>query len=225
MTTSVNRVVDTQVLYLAVDLGETPRFGHFAEQVGCLEILQRYSRALVEPADTRTTSGLPHTQHDVTELFEALDSLSLPNAQRHLLNELLKAEEPGSPLHRPPVTEATEIRIVRTSLASPWVTVMADLARSSQPVAYGLTALLGLHRLMRMIMEWQTHRQELAERRDALSRSQLLSLLAQHEDAVSPGTTVADEARHDAATAIARLDPVVAADMLDPEDPRATPSP
>lgn len=223
MTTSVDRKIDTQVLYLAVDLGETPRFERFAEQVRCLEILQRYSRALAEPADTQTTSRSPYAQHDVTELFEALDTLSITNAQRHLLNELLKAEEPGSPLHRPLVTEATEICIIRTSLSSPWVTVMADLARNSQPVAYGLTALLALHRLMRMIMEWQTHRQELAEKRDALSRSQLLSLLAQHEQAVSAGTAVSDEARHEAATAITRLDPVLAADMVEPEDPRATP--
>lgn len=100
---------------------------------------------------------------------------------------------------------------------------MADLARNSQPVAYGLTALLALHRLMRMIMEWQTHRQDLAEKRDALSRSQLLSLLTQHEQAVSAGTAVSDEARHEAATAVARLDPVLAADMVEPEDPRAGP--
>jgi cation transport ATPase len=100
---------------------------------------------------------------------------------------------------------------------------MADLARNSQPIAYGLTALLALQKLMRMIMEWQTHRQELTEKRDALSRSQLLSLLAQHEHSVSARTAVSDEARHEAATAITRLDLVLAADMLEPEDPRARP--
>lgn len=216
MTTAVNRRTGTQLLYLAVDLGENPPFEHFVQQVNCLEVLQRYCRALAEPGQAP-----PYTQNDVTELLEALDALHLTDTQRHLLNEMLRTEEPDSPLHRATVTDATAISVVRTSMSSPWVTVLAELARSSQPISYGLAALFGLHKLLQMTMEWQKHRQELAERRSTASRSQLLSLLVQHEQHTGPGTAISDEARHAAAAAIAGLEPVLAADMVEPEDPRA----
>ena len=221
MTTATNRKTDTQLLYLAVDLGENPPFERFAKQVKCLEVLQRYSRALAEPDNAQMTSRPPYTQNDVTELLEALDAVHVTDTQRHLLNELLYAEEPGSLLHRAPVTDATEISVVWTSMSSPWVTVMTELARNSQPIAYGLAALLGLHKLLHMTMEWQKHRQDLTERRNVSSRSQLLSLLAQHEQNVEMRTAISDEARHEAAAAIAGFDPVLAADMVEPEDPRA----
>jgi hypothetical protein len=222
MTTAVNRKTDTQLLYLAVDLGENPPFERFVQQVNCLEVLQRYCRTLVEPEDAQIAGqASPYTQRDVTELLEALDALHITDTQRHLLNEMVQTEVPGSPLHRATVTDATAISVIRTSMSSPWVTVMAELVRNSQPIAYALAALLGLHKLLHMIMEWQKHRQELVERRSASSRSQLLSLLVQHEQNVGTGTAISDEARHEAAAAIAALDTVLAADMVEPDDPRA----
>jgi hypothetical protein len=222
MTTAVNRKTDTQLLYLAVDLGENPSFERFVQQVNCLEVLQRYCRTLVEPEDAQIAGqASPYTQRDVTELLEALDALHITDTQRHLLNEMVQTEVPGSPLHRATVTDATAISVIRTSMSSPWVTVMAELVRNSQPIAYALAALLGLHKLLHMIMEWQKHRQELVERRSASSRSQLLSLLVQHEQNVGTGTAISDEARHEAAAAIAALDTVLAADMVESDDPRA----
>jgi hypothetical protein len=106
-------------------------------------------------------------------------------------------------------------------MSSPWVTVMAELVRNSQPVTYGLAALFGLHKLLHMIMEWQKHRQELVERRSPASSSRLLSLLMQYEQTTEKGTTISDEARHETAAAVAALNPVLAADMVEPDDPRA----
>lgn len=54
--------------------------------------------------------------------------------------------------------------IVRTSLASPWVTVLGDLARASSPIGYGIAGLYGLHRLLNVVMTWQQHRLDIAER-------------------------------------------------------------
>lgn len=222
MTTAVNRRTDTQLLYLAVDLGENPSFERFAQQVNCLEVLQRYCRTLVEPEDAQTAGqASPYTQRDVTELLEALDALRITDTQRHLLNEMVQTEGPGSPLHRATVTDATAISVVRTSMSSPWVTVMAEVVRNSQPITYGLAALFGLHKLLHMIMEWQKHRQELVERRSVSPSNHLLSLLVQHEQNIGTGTAISDEARHAAAAAIAALDPVLAADMVEPDDPRA----
>ncbi|WP_125783501.1 hypothetical protein [Amycolatopsis sp. WAC 01375] len=59
---------------------------------------------------------------------------------------------------------SAQVRVVRTSLASPWLTVLGDLARTSAPVGYGVTALYALHRLLELIMTWQRHRQDIAER-------------------------------------------------------------
>lgn len=53
--------------------------------------------------------------------------------------------------------------IVRTTMASPWVSVLSGLAERSAPVAYGAAALYGLHRLLEMVMTWQRHRLEIEE--------------------------------------------------------------
>ncbi|WP_143267183.1 hypothetical protein [Amycolatopsis thailandensis] len=73
------------------------------------------------------------------------------------------------------------LRIVRTSLASPWVTVISDLAANSRPLGYGVAGLYGLHRLLQIVMNWQNHRADLAERhlhlealRDAMLRESVL---------------------------------------------------
>jgi hypothetical protein len=54
-----------------------------------------------------------------------------------------------------------DILVMRSSLASPWVTILADAAGRSAPIGYGLGAVYCLQRLLKMLMEWQRHRQEI----------------------------------------------------------------
>ncbi|MFD6073135.1 hypothetical protein [Amycolatopsis lurida] len=66
------------------------------------------------------------------------------------------------------------MEIVRTSLASPWVTILADVARTSSPVAYTATGLFALHRLLQMVMTWQRHRIEIDKGRIDILRQAAL---------------------------------------------------
>ncbi|MFD1044183.1 hypothetical protein ACFQ1S_00520 [Kibdelosporangium lantanae] len=111
--------------------------------------------------------------------------------------------------------------VVRTSMASPWVTVLASLAQSSQPLAYGVGGLLALQRLMKMVMEWQNHRQTLDERRQAAIRQLLLD--HQRVETGAPGVENLNLAP--AVAALSGLEPVLAAEMIDPQDARATGQP
>jgi hypothetical protein len=64
-----------------------------------------------------------------------------------------------------PYLRRGEIQLVRTSLASPWITILADAAQRSAPVGYSISAIFCLQKLLRMVMEWQRHRIEIEERR------------------------------------------------------------
>ena len=83
----------------------------------------------------------------------------------------------------PPIRQ-TEVQIVRTSLASPWVSVLADLARNSAPIGYGTASLYALHRVLRLVMTWQQHRLDIAERR--LHLDELRHALAEEHRRLSP---------------------------------------
>ncbi|MFI5563491.1 hypothetical protein ACIA2T_29765 [Amycolatopsis japonica] len=94
--------------------------------------------------------------------------------------------------------------IVRTTMASPWVSVLSGLAERSAPVAYGAAALYGLHRLLEMVMTWQRHRLEIEEGEARLEqlRGQLRDTgvqLRQEFDPrlVGPGEQLAEPGRQD----------------------------
>lgn len=118
------------------------------------------------------------------------------------------------------------LRIVRTSMASPWVTVLTELTETSAPMAYGVGVLFSLHKLMVMVMEWQNHQQSLKERREDRHRLESQSDL-QLDVASRMGRTFSESGRvyphveKRAAEAIVKLNNVVAAEMADAEDPRA----
>lgn len=60
------------------------------------------------------------------------------------------------------------LRVRRTSLASPWETVLTLAAERSYVVLYGTVALISVERILKMIMDWQTHRLGLEIRRREL---------------------------------------------------------
>ncbi|WP_340687306.1 hypothetical protein LCL61_14505 [Amycolatopsis coloradensis] len=130
--------------------------------------------------------------------------------------------------------------IVRTTMASPWVSVLSGLAERSAPVAYGAAALYGLHRLLEMVMTWQRHRLEIEEGEVRLEqlRGQLRDtgvqlrqefdprLVAPGEDRGEPGRQdeLAERAANPPAEVVRAADQIgtiIGAEMIDPGDPRA----
>ncbi|XVS66079.1 hypothetical protein ACQPYE_08500 [Actinosynnema sp. CA-299493] len=74
-----------------------------------------------------------------------------------------------------------ELLIRKTSMASPWTSILKVAANNSAPVAYGLAGLYGLQRLLRMLMDWQEHRRELVRKKQVdQARSVLEELLVEH---------------------------------------------
>lgn len=57
-----------------------------------------------------------------------------------------------------------DIRLVRMSMASPWVSILENLAEHSSPVGYSVTALYAMQQLLKAVMKWQNHRLDIAER-------------------------------------------------------------
>ncbi|KFZ80826.1 hypothetical protein ED92_10885 [Amycolatopsis sp. MJM2582] len=105
------------------------------------------------------------------------------------------------------------------SLASPWVSVLGGLAERSAPVGYGVAALFGLRQLLNMVMTWQRHRLEISE------REQAMELYRAAEREIAPMVT--DEQRrvsvaNEIAGAGSALGDIREADLIDPDDPRAT---
>ncbi|WP_020673345.1 hypothetical protein [Amycolatopsis nigrescens] len=116
-----------------------------------------------------------------------------------------------------PLPEA-ELKIERTSLASPWVSVLADLARNSAPLGYGAAALYSLHRLLHLVMTWQKHRQSIAA--GALHLERLRS--GMHEESQQQNLTESPPPHLDTAIQAAQaLGPILENELRSPDDPRA----
>ncbi|MFI9825274.1 hypothetical protein ACIHFC_33280 [Streptomyces sp. NPDC052013] len=82
------------------------------------------------------------------------------------------------------------LQVRRTSLASPWETVLTVAASRSYVVLYGAVALIAVERILRMIMDWQTHRVELEARRREIEVGDFSADTQGAEDGV---VAVADE--------------------------------
>lgn len=79
--------------------------------------------------------------------------------------------------------ENPSYRVVSSTIASPWVTVLSELASSAPPLAYGLGSLFTLERLLKMVMEWQNHRAALgSSNRDGDDVEEAFLLLAEHDN-------------------------------------------
>ncbi|MFJ8909992.1 hypothetical protein [Amycolatopsis sp. NPDC102389] len=133
--------------------------------------------------------------------------------------------------------------VVRTTMASPWVSVLSGLAERSAPVAYGAAALYGLHRLLEMVMTWQRHRLEIEEGKARLEqlRGQLrdtgVQLRREFDQRVelprdeqgepaarSVEAELAERAANPPAEVVRAADgigSIIGAEMIDPRDPRA----
>jgi hypothetical protein len=63
------------------------------------------------------------------------------------------------------------------SLSSPWEALLTVAAEKSAPLLYAGAAMVALQRLLQMVMEWQRHRLDVADRR---LRIEAVQLLRQH---------------------------------------------
>jgi hypothetical protein len=124
-------------------------------------------------------------------------------------------------------------RMVRTSMSSPWVSVLGTLAEKSTPIAYTVSVLYSLERLLKMVMNWQRHRVQMQGERLSLRRREIEELLVTH--AIAEGLTAGPVAETDAATAATArttvtteviqaattLGRLIEVETIDPSDPRA----
>ncbi|WP_134662010.1 MULTISPECIES: hypothetical protein [unclassified Amycolatopsis] len=152
---------------------------------------------------------------------------------------------PYSAGERLTAARADRLTVVRTSLASPWVTVLSELARNSAPIGYGTATLIALHRLLNLVMRWQKHRQDVAERevhieqlrllldeerrrfRDVSSEVRRARKNPQPAHRADAGAAPENEPSSDvnaatlAAVAARRLGEIQAAELIQPDDQRA----
>jgi hypothetical protein len=195
MTAGVSVQTDAQLLYLAIDLGDRPGYHRFYTQVQQLTHLQWYCTNLVPPVpDERPRPST--TEEDMIKEI------------RDLSREVYSLDE----IH------LMRFKIVRTSVASPWVTILTDAVKNSAPIAYGMGALVTLQRLMQMVMQWQLHRQELSERRHG--KDAALEILSRLRNEVKSHGEVPEGAVEDAANAITRIDSVISSELIEPDDSR-----
>lgn len=200
MTTGTGVDTEAALLYLEIDLGRQPSLTMFSEQVESLRVLAQHSD-LVALNDAGRLG-----RHEQERIQMVAAGLSLRDAAARL-NMSIRVVEPAwqRALRR---AGPLPTRVVRTSLASPWVTILGTLAESSQPIAYGTAGLIGLQRLLTMLMRWQKHRVEIER-----DRAELRTLLDAHA-----GRT---DVRDAVVIAASRLGTVTEADMIEPGDPRA----
>jgi hypothetical protein len=218
MTTVAETKTDAQLLYLAIDLGDQPRLTYFAQQAVCVDSLARYCVELAMQSFGNEFSGAFTPGHDSESDPTPGMIRPSPGSIRPMTDtkEDLPSDTPGPSPETLADTDKVqprrpEIAIVRTTMASPWVSVLAE---SSQPFAYVAGGLYALHKLVHLVMEWQDSK---------LSRTERLSkLLDRHIQAVAPQAAVSEQDRAQATAAIGTLGRVVAAEVIDPDDPRAT---
>jgi hypothetical protein len=160
-------------LDLAIDLGDTPALLDVAEHMDALVGVWAYCLERSRRAERgRHTSIVrpppPQTRAEVEA--DVARQLAVRNGPRLLA-------------------------VKRMSLASPWEALLTVAAGKSAPVLYLGAAVVALERLMRMLMEWQQHRMDMAERKGALSidRPELMELRALLERHAARGRDEAGE--------------------------------
>lgn len=233
MTSQLTRT-GADLLYLVVDLGDEPVSpGRLSQQFQILGIFSEYCTDVAVVAHLFRAAATSRHRENRSVLEES--------AVEYALRGPGKTTVPRpSPAFSAP-TVISSINVLRTSFASPWVTVLGSLANASQPVAYGVSGLFGLHRLMAMVMDWQRHRREI-EQLDWLQnqRAKVIGVITDHalaEITMSAGdepleesmnrrreavSRIADLYASDIGRAILSIKPIRAADIIDDDDPRAS---
>ncbi|TKG61536.1 hypothetical protein [Prauserella endophytica] len=133
-----------QLLYLEVDFGDRPALATLRTGVLAVERLAALAYDLHDPPP-----------HSADEPWPWRRRITVPHSSSRNTPEGVN-------------TWVQPVVIERTSLASPWVTVLAEAAKSAQPLYYTCGTLLVLHRLLNMTMSWQRHRMDMRERQEQM---------------------------------------------------------
>jgi hypothetical protein len=186
--------ISPQLLYLAIDLGERPPLRMYNEQVGALTRIAAYA---IEVAETATALA------DERIVGSTASHVYIPSSAR-----------------------LPDTRVIRTSLSSPWLTVLGSVAETSRPIAYSLAGLFSLQRLLVMMMAYQRHRLYVEERRALMRRHAEGELQERDVDPAEPEAHNAVSELLDRSSimagAIDKLGPVLEAEIIEADDPRAT---
>ncbi|MEV6489125.1 hypothetical protein AB0M20_10925 [Actinoplanes sp. NPDC051633] len=162
-------------LRCVIDLGRVATVNEMARQSAALASLWRY---------TLTTISIAATQADVERehgktRIERVDKDSAVNFV--VISSGLRFYHSVGSAENERRAEATPLLVRSMSLHSPWELAMTTLAQTSTPVMYGMAALVSLERIMKMIREFQSHRQDMLDRqvrRDLLRRASPYPTLA-----------------------------------------------
>lgn len=110
----------------------------------------------------------------VTECISAVTGVWVRSALVAGVRLASPPSEVGSP-KRVSIRHSLVVR--RMSLSSPWEALLTVAAEKSAPLLYAGAAMVALQRLLQMVMEWQRHRLDVADRR---LRIEAVQLLRQH---------------------------------------------
>jgi hypothetical protein len=104
-----------------------------------------------------------------------------------------------------------DLVVRRTSLASPWESLITAAAGHAAWVGYAAAAVYGLERLLKMVMDWQNHRQSLEERQRARPSKEMLEEFLRSVGADGSANL------ESASRAVEQLDPVLDVQITSPD--------
>ncbi|GIF01467.1 hypothetical protein [Paractinoplanes rishiriensis] len=145
-------------LRCAVDLGRVAPVNAVARQSAALASLWRYTLMTISIAATQADM---EREHGKTRI-ERVDGGSAINIV--VISSGLRFYHGVGSVENDRRAEETPLLVRSMSLHSPWEMAMTTLAQTSTPAMYGLAALVSLERIMKMIREFQSHRQDMLDR-------------------------------------------------------------
>ncbi len=222
MTVVTESRVGASLLYVAMDLGSPPSMQWFGRQVDHVNTLWRHCLRLSvivnEPQSSLREALLNDSGFADPESFPGQSYAGMPASDADRLRQ---------------IEQASPLLISRTSLASPWVSVLTTVADKSAPIAYGMAALFAIQKLFDMVITWQRHRFDMQQMRPTPlhSAEQVVMRHASEELAAAQRSNAgSDPEPHDsvrfqgdtlATIAVKGLAPVLEARMVDENDPLA----
>ncbi|MFI7650003.1 hypothetical protein ACIBTZ_28560 [Micromonospora sp. NPDC049460] len=159
-------------LTVVVDLGTLPTLATVADCIGNLNAIWSYTmqmELLASPGEQGARA-----RHLLSEVHKAARSWGWDSEQTDA--ELRTFRRTTGALSAKPGVQ-------RLKIASPLEAVLAAVVSEVKPLGYVLTGVYGIERVLRLVMEWQAHRANLADR----SRETMSESAARTQDAVERG--------------------------------------
>ncbi|MGW4474508.1 hypothetical protein ACWENQ_32965 [Nonomuraea sp. NPDC004354] len=152
------------VLELSIDLGDHPPLERVTQSMVALNEVWRFALRISQGSPSFPVAWHPE--------FAAMLAAYRPENYGYIGDEY--------------EIELHELLVRRTILASPWETILTVAANHSGVVMYGGAALITLERILKMLMDWQSHRLALEERRHQLEQESGPTEALEDDDGSSP---------------------------------------